>query len=83
MSLEIPAKSKDYTNYAQCPSCKSTDVKGPFDTEPKGPWLHLTRSWFCRTCWWTTSLKLFDDAAIAKRERAEAAAAKAVTSKQR
>jgi hypothetical protein len=67
--MAIALKSKDTTRHIACPQCKSTDIRGPIDTEPSGPFFHFTRSWFCRVCWWDVSIKLRDDVAEAAANR--------------
>jgi hypothetical protein len=63
---EHVAKSKSYTTYETCPKCASRDVRGPVDTAAKEPNFHFVRTWFCRTCWWSTAINLYDDAAFEK-----------------
>ena len=54
-----PDKSDDRTQYTACPHCGGTDLRGPIDT-PTNSVGHLTRTWFCRTCWWEAAIKLSD-----------------------
>lgn len=61
--MGIQLKSKYKGNHTWCPHCKGSDIRGPIDTDPVQPHMHFTRSWFCRTCWWDTSVKLRDDTA--------------------
>lgn len=61
MAGAIKFKDRDLTAYYECPKCHSRDLRGPIDTAPTAVG-HLTRSWFCRVCWWDTSLKLRDRA---------------------
>lgn len=77
MSLMVQPKSKCHIAYDRCPTCRSIDVKGPFDTALKAPYMNFKRAWFCRAYWWSTELELYDDVALAARDRElKAAAAK-------
>lgn len=57
----VQAKSKSTERYDVCPECKGSDLNGPIDTPLNDRWRRLVRSWWCRTCWWSTSTTLYDD----------------------
>lgn len=58
MASKYKLKTRDLTAYYECPHCHGRDLKGPIDTAPRSN--KITRAWFCRTCWWDTSLILLD-----------------------
>jgi hypothetical protein len=68
----IREKRTDTTHYDTCPKCASRDLRGPIDTTPTLPNGHFTRSWFCRTCWWDTAIKLRDSVWLAEKVKEKA-----------
>jgi len=75
VNTEYPPLSRQPSNeFPACPKCGSYNVGGPFDSKRSARFL-LTRSWFCKVCWWSKEIQLVDDVAEAK-DKAEKAAAK-------
>lgn len=78
--MSLYGKKSEARLLTACPKCKSTDIKGPFDSALSATFL-FTRTYFCRPCWWDSEVRMEDDAAKAAAKAAKDAAKKAATDK--